>query len=139
MKIKQMLTVNKIIISFTLLIITSCTKVYTQDYNGKWIAKNNYIDIELELKQTGNIIEGGHCIIYGAEGNYMDCSDVNQKTINGILENGKVILDIQSKYVDGIVKISLELLSDGKLAWKLINYPKGIFFYPDSIYLEKDN
>ena len=146
LKIKQMknlkmsIVMNKIIINVVLFLAVSCNS-YSQNISGIWKFANQYIDIELELKETDNKVEGLHCIIYGAQGDYVDCASKNINTISGELINGTYNLSIRSEYtVDGVVLISLKLV-DGKLKWALLSNTNSseLFFYPKEVTLTKEN
>ena len=131
---------NKIIINVILLLAVSCNS-YSQDIFGIWKFTNQYVDIELELKEANSKVEGLHCIVYGAQGDYVDCASENINTISGELINGTYNLSIRSEYtVDGVVHISLKFV-DGKLKWTLLSNtnPGELFFYPKEATLTKEN
>lgn len=141
MKNQKMLTVmNKIFISFILLVTMSCSG-YGQEISGVWKLENQYIDIELNLEESENKITGYHCLIYGAQGDFMDCASDDKSTVSGELKDGVYLISIDSEYiVDGVVEISLDLDGD-KLKWKLLSNTNSgeLFFYPDEVTLSKNN
>lgn len=141
MKTQKMLTaINKILVSFVLYIIMSCNS-YGQDITGVWIFENQYINVELNLEESDSKVTGYHCLIYGAQGDFIDCSNNDKNTISGELKDGVYHINIDSEYiVDGVVKVSLKL-DAGQLKWKLLSNTNSgeLFFYPEGITLSKDN
>ena len=127
----------KLIILFILLL--NFISLKSQEIIGDWKFKNQYIDVELFLNQNGNIITGNHCIVYGQNGDYLDCSDEGNITLKGTLKNNIVSLTITSEYSGNNGKINLEILSSNSLKWRLIKVPDGVFFYPDEAILVRES
>ena len=138
--LKMLVVMNKSIVKFILFV--SILFIYQtskgQDLSGVWRYSNKYINVEIELKQIDSQITGTHCIVYGTLGDYVDCSEANEISIEGKLNKNTAIVSIKSYYSGYSGKIELIKDSDNKLKWVLVESPKDVFFYPKEIILTKD-
>lgn len=123
------------------LLITLCTfsgHAFGQEISGTLKFENQYVDVEINITQRNGKLTGNHCIVYGAEGDFIDCADDIESTISGALVKGVFTINIKSEYeVDSVSKVNLRLLPNGDLEWTLVSSPKGISFYPKKAIMKK--
>ena len=117
---------------------TLSSHAFSQDISGMWKFENQYVYVEINITQSQGNLTGNHCIVYGAEGDFIDCADDNESTISGALDKGVFTINIKSEYaVDSVSKINLKLLPNGDLEWTLVSSLKDISFYPKKVILKK--
>ncbi|MBP2615890.1 tetratricopeptide repeat protein [Chryseobacterium jejuense] len=117
------------------------------DISGKWKyvkkQQNSSVPEEmftLNIVQNNNSIKAQYCAIANSGGK-IDCENDLEYNIQGVINNGKIIVDFYSFFSNQNDKGKAEIIinDDGTLKWKIIKSPKGQFYSPDECVLQKEN
>ncbi|MDF7680543.1 hypothetical protein PT300_08040 [Enterobacteriaceae bacterium ESL0689] len=78
------------------------------NFSGHWVNENDSQSLTLDLVEDGAHLTGNYCFITN-NGNRIDCSEGNDRNINGIIKNNIGVVDFESTFGGiGQATISIE-------------------------------
>ncbi len=80
------------------------------NFSGHWIYENNSQSLTLDLIEDGNHLTGKYCFITN-NGNRIDCSEDNDRSINGVIKNNVGVVFFESTF-GGIGEATLSVEKD---------------------------
>jgi hypothetical protein len=111
-------------------LITVLTNGYSQNnFGGNWRSPDENTSFVLFLTQNNSSLTGYHCAI-GENGRKIDCANLGELTLQGIIQGDSAIITFTSKYCGKSGVAILKKVNSTTLDWRIQEEPNGIFFLP---------
>jgi len=106
--------------------------------SGFWTYTTETSAFDLSLSQTGGSLSGAHFSTM-LNGSKVDCGiDSLDASISATVNNSNfVTVDVKSYFSGATGKATIRKINDTQIEWKLIAKPKGEYYLPDNVVLNR--
>ncbi len=105
------------------------------DYSGHWSYRGDGASFSLILEQKGTSVTGKH-ISTMLDGQRIDAALGDRITIQGTIENGELVVAIQSMYSGATGKARISVVGQDSIYFEFVERPEECWI-PDKVVLRK--